>query len=112
MATPKKLHLNKTELKVLQLSLKDDDRVQNHYSQQVFNCHYLSDYVSKLRIKLGNYFKDDGFNIIKTENHIITKIDGTKTTIGIYRIEPNYRSKIEKITKDNQLKKPTNMVGS
>lgn len=99
----KTINLSTKDLKILTLALKNDDRVQNHYSQQVFNCHYLSDYVSKLRIKLGNYFKDDGFNIIKTEKHIITKIDGTKTTIGIYRIEPEYKKEIKKLVNKKEV---------
>lgn len=93
----KKINLNKTEMKILYLALNDDDRVQNHYSQKVFNCHYLADYVSKLRVKLSRYFKVDGFDVIKTETYQVTKIDGTVTPIGIYRIEPKYKIEIKKI---------------
>jgi len=103
----KKLHLNKTEFKILDLALKNDDRVQNHYSKEVFNCHYLSDYVSKLRTKLSNYLKADGFEIIQTETHHVIKADGNNASIGIYRISKRYYSKIEEIIKNSQNQKPT-----
>ena len=103
----KKLHLCSIDIKVLEMALLDDDRVQNHYSQQVFNCHYLSDYISKLRIKLGTHFKDDGFNIIQTETHLVTKIDGKKVPIGIYRLAQSYKTKIKKVLKNHPNHNPT-----
>ena len=93
----KRINLNKTEIKILTLALNDDDRVQNHYSKEVFNCHYLSDYVCKLRAKFIKHFDVDNFDIIKTETHQVTKIDGTITPIGIYRIVPRYKIEIKKI---------------
>lgn len=104
----KKLHLNKTEFKILSMALQNDDRVQNHYSKEVFNCHYLSDYVSKLRVKLGTYFKDDGFEVIQTETHQVIKIDGSMASIGIYRVSKKYYAKIEEIIKNSQNQNPTN----
>ena len=97
-------HLGKTDIKILKLMLNNDDVVQNHYSKEVFNCHFLSDYISKLRIKLGKYFKDDGFNIIATESHTIIKIDNTKSIIGIYRLYPSYKNKIIELLKKYELK--------
>ena len=99
-----KLHLGNTDIKILELMLKDDDMVQNHYSKEIFNCHFLSDYISKLRMKLGKYFKDDGFNIIATEKHEVIKIDKSKTIIGIYRLYPNYKNKIENLLKNYKKK--------
>jgi hypothetical protein len=101
----KNIHLNKTDIRILSMALNNDYRVQNHYSKEVFNCHYLSDYVSKLRIKLGNYFNVDGFSIIETETHHILKIDGTKGTIGIYRISLKYYSKIKELLNTNKQEK-------
>ncbi|ABV68323.1 hypothetical protein Abu_2109 [Aliarcobacter butzleri RM4018] len=105
----KKIPLNKTDIKILSMALNYDDRVQNHYSKEMFNCHYLSDYVSKLRMKLSNYFNEDGFSIIETETHYITKSDGTKATIGIYRISKKYYSKIRELVNTN---KPKNKIFS
>jgi hypothetical protein len=101
----KNIHLNKTDIKILSMALNNDYRVQNHYSKEVFNCHYLSDYVSKLRIKLGNYFNVDGFSIIETETHHIIKTDGTKATIGIYRISKKNYSKIKELVNINNPQK-------
>lgn len=101
----KNIHLNKTDIKILSMALNNDDKVQNHYSKEIFNCHYLSDYVSKLRTKLGNYFNVDGFSIIETETHHIFKIDGIKGTIGIYRISLKYYSKIRYLVNNQRQEK-------
>lgn len=101
----KNIHLSKTDLKILSMALNNDDRVQNHFSKEIFNCHYLSDYVSKLRMKLSNYFNVDGFSIIETETHQIFKTDGTKATIGIYRIALKYQSKIKELVTINKQRK-------
>lgn len=97
MRTIKKLYLSKMERKILSLALKDDDRVQNHYSKEVFHCHNLPDYISKLRTKLVKYFNnDDRFNIIFNEKRKVIKADGTIATIDIFRINPRYKAEIDK----------------
>jgi len=93
----KKIHLNPTEKKVLEMALNRDDRVQNHYSKEVFNCHYLADYISKLRKKLNHFFDADAFNILETEPHTVIKSDGSTSTIGIYRVNSNYRQSIKEL---------------
>lgn len=94
----KQISFNPTEIKILTLALNNDDRVQNHYSKEIFNCHYLSDYVSKLRDKFEKYFNNSNRNgIIETENRIITKSNGKKTPIGIYRISTKYKNEIRKL---------------
>ncbi|WP_323594475.1 hypothetical protein [Aliarcobacter butzleri] len=101
----KNIHLNDTDIKILSMALNYDDRVQNHYSKEMFNCHYLSDYVSKLRMKLSNYFNEDGFSIIETETQIIIKKDGKKAPIGIYRISKKYYSRIKELLNNNKPQK-------
>lgn len=93
---------NPTEKKILKLALKDDDRVQTHYSKEIFNCHYLPDIIQHLRPKLGKIFRvDDGKTILATEYHSVIKIDGKKANIGIYRLDPSYKARIrECLTKD------------
>lgn len=92
------IKMNDTEKKVLRLALVDDDRVQTHYSKELFNCHYLPDIIQHIRRKLEKIFSvDDGMDILATESHTVTKIDGTKTRIGIYRINPSYKPKIREI---------------
>lgn len=90
-----------TEQKILKLTLKDDYRVQQHYSH-LFGCHYLPDIIQHLRRKLERLFSvDDGKCILATEYHKVIKIDGKKATIGIYRLEPSYKSRIsEHLNKD------------
>lgn len=94
----KSIKINDTEKKVLNLALIDDDRVQTHYSKELFNCHYLPDIIQHIRRKLEKYFDvDDGMEVLATESHTVTKIDGTKTRIGIYRIIPSYKPKIREL---------------
>ncbi|WP_373033564.1 hypothetical protein [Sulfurovum sp.] len=97
------LSLNETEKKILSLALKDDDRVQTHYSKEVFNCHYLPDLIQHLRRKLERFFDiADGTDILLTEPHEVLKIDGSVARIGIYRISPNYKKRLAEIIKANQ----------
>ena len=89
---------NPTEKKILSLALKDDNRVQQHHSKEVFNCHYLPDIIQHLRRKLEKHFNIvDGITVLPTEYHKIIKIDGTKARIGIYRISPKYKLGIIKL---------------
>lgn len=100
------INLTPTEKKVLRLALNDDDRVQTHYSKEVFNCHYLPDHIQYLRPKLGSLFDvEDGTEILATEYHSITKIDGKKSRIGIYRIDEIYKTKVKKLIDDVELSK-------
>lgn len=102
----KLLSLTPTEKKILSMALKDDDRVQQYY-HNLFQCNYLPDLIQHLRRKLEKLFNvDDGMNILATEYHKVTKIDGKKANIGIYRIVPKYKFEIEKqlkaISKNNE----------
>jgi len=92
--------LTKTEQKVLIMALKNDDRVQQHYSKEIFNCHYLPDIIQVLSAKLTKFFNlDDNTAILATEYHKVIKIDGTKARIGIYRIVPKFKLEIEGMLK-------------
>jgi hypothetical protein len=96
------LHLTPTERKILEMALKDDDRVQQHY-HFMFGCHYLPDIIQHLRRKLEKFFRvEDGKKIFATEIHKIVKIDGKKASIGIYRIVPEYKNEIAKQLKINE----------
>jgi hypothetical protein len=88
-----------TEVKILRMTLKDDDRVQQHY-HYLFNCHYLPDLIQVLRRKFEKLLDTDGKEIMPTEYHKVIKIDGKKANIGIYRIDPRYKKDIKKYLDD------------
>jgi hypothetical protein len=89
---------NQVEKRILSLALEDDNRVQTHYSKEVFNCHYLPDIIQHLRKKLEKNFNvDNGITILPTEFHNVIKKDGSKARIGIYRISPKYKLGIRKL---------------
>lgn len=93
-----KLNLNPTELKILSLAAVDDNRVQTHYSKEVFNCHYLPDIIQHVRKKLELYFKtSSGENVLFTEFQRVVKANGKTARIGIYRINPNFKGQIKKV---------------
>lgn len=77
------------------MALQNDNKVQNHYSKEVFNCHYLPDTISKLRLKLGEHFEVNGFDIIVTQKYSIQKANGEKRKVGIYRIAKEYKQVIK-----------------
>lgn len=102
----KNIHLNDTDIKILSMALINDDKLQNHYSKEVFNCHNLPDLIQHLRKKLKAYFNvSDGKNILYTETQIIIKKDGKKAPIGIYRISKKYYSRIKELLNNNKPQK-------
>ena len=96
----KKISLNNTEKKILSLALKNDDRVQTHYSKELFSCHYLPDIIQHIRRKFESFFDvADGTEILSTETHTVLKIDGSTARIGIYRINSAYKQKVAELLK-------------
>jgi len=95
------MRFNEIEIKILELSLINDDRVQQHNAKEIFGCHYLPDIVQHLRPKLGKYFKTNGTNVLFTEYHTITKSDEKVSRIGIYRINELYKPQIKKLLELN-----------
>lgn len=99
----KNINFTELETKILEFALADDDRLQQHYAKELFNCHYLPDIVQHLRPKLGLIFDvTDGTKILPTEYHSITKIDGKNARIGIYRLNDLYKEKIKSILEDDK----------
>lgn len=84
------------ELKILNMALVDDNRVQTHYSLTLFNSHYLPTVVQYLRDKLVKHFNEITRDaVLFTERHRVIRKDGAKVNIGIYRINPIYKSGIK-----------------
>jgi hypothetical protein len=78
------------------MALNNDDRVQNYYSKELFNCMYLSDVIQHLRRKLKRYFNaESGKDVLHTEYHEVIKKDGSNARIGIFRINSNYKKELK-----------------
>ena len=95
------------ETRILNMALVDDDRLCSFYAKEIFEHINLADVVKKqIREKLSrlllvdyNYVRDIVFY---TENRTITKRNGKKTIIGIYRLDNNFKSKIRELMKPNE----------
>ena len=96
----KNIKFNEIEKKILELALLDDDRLQQLYSNELFGCNYLPDHVQHLRPKLEKIFDEDGMTIFPTEYHMVERTDGKNTRFGIYRINENYKAKIQNLLKE------------
>lgn len=92
------------ELKILQMALNDDDRLCSLYAKELFESINLADVVKKrIREKLSillmvdyDYVRDI---IFYTEHHKITKCNGKKANIGIYRLDSDFKDKIRALLK-------------
>ena len=88
------------------MALAEDDRLCSFNAQELFEHINLADVVKKqIREKLSrlllvdyDYVRDI---IFYTENRTITKRNGKKTTIGIYRLDNNFKAKIRELIKPN-----------
>jgi len=93
------------EKKILNMALNDDDKLCSYYAKELFEHINLADVIRKqIRLKLAitlavtyDYVKDI---IFYTEDRVITKRNGKKATIGIYRIDQNFKNKIRSMIKD------------
>lgn len=84
------------------MALNDDDRLCSFYAKEIFEHINLADIVRKqIRIKLAvilnvdyDYVRDV---IFYTETRQVKKRNGKIAPIGIYRLEPSYKSKIRNL---------------
>lgn len=87
------------EKRILSMALNNDDRLCSFYAKEIFEHINLADVIKKqIREKLSrllmvdyDYVRDI---IFYTETRIVTKRNGKKAPIGIYRIDTNFKSKI------------------
>lgn len=95
-----KPHFTPLEKRILNMALNDDDRLCSFYAKELFEHINLADIVRKqIRIKLAivlqvdyDYVRDI---IFYTEDREVTKKSGNKATIGIYRLDKNFKVKIK-----------------
>jgi len=93
------------EKRILNMALNNDDRLCSFYAKELFEHINLADVIRKqIRLKLAillqvdyNYVRDI---IFYTERRVITKRNGQKTPIGIYRVDPIFKKKIKSLLKD------------
>lgn len=91
------------------MALNDDDRLCSFYAKEIFEHINLADVVRKqIRIKLSLLLKVD-YDYVKeiifhTEDRIIIKRNGKKATIGIYRLDKNFKAKIRNLMQDESQK--------
>ncbi len=100
------------ETRILNMALIDDDRLCSFYAKELFEHINLADVVRKqIRIKLSILLKVDYVYVkdivFYTEKRTITKKNGKKTTIGIYRLDTNLKERVRVLLLANQ-----NEVGS
>ena len=94
------------EKRILNMALIDDDRLCSFNAKELFEHINLADVIKKqIREKLSglllvdyDYVRDI---IFYTESKTITKRNGKKTTIGIYRLDNNFKAKIRELMKPN-----------
>lgn len=95
------------EKRILTMALNDDDRLCSFYAKEIFEHINLADVIRKqIRIKLSILLKVD-YDYVRdiifyTDDKVITKRNGKKTTIGIYRIDKNFKSKIKELIQDEE----------
>ena len=97
-------NFTQTEIKILEMCLVDDDRVQQHHAY-MFNCHYLPDLVQHLRKKLQKYFDvswDVTMDNLHTERKTIIKVNGKKAKIGIFRLTQNWKKEVKQLLEDER----------
>lgn len=92
-----------TEIKILNMCLIDDDRVQQHHAY-MFNCHYLPDLIQHLRKKLQKHFDvswDTTMDNLYTERKTVIKVNGKKAKIGIFRLTQNWKKEVRKLLQED-----------
>ena len=90
------------EVKILNMALYDDDRLCSFNAKELFEHINLADVVKKqIREKISrllfvdyDYVRDI---IFYTEKKTIIKRNGKKATIGIYRLDNNFKDKIKEL---------------
>ena len=90
------------EKRILNMALVDDDRLCSFNAKELFEHINLADVVKKqIREKLSRlllvdyaYVRDI---IFYTERRVITKRNGKKVPIGIYRLDNNFKTKIREL---------------
>lgn len=95
------------EKRILNMALLDDDRLCSFYAKEIFEHINLADVIRKqIRIKLAVTLKVD-YEYVRnivfyTERRTIIKRNGKQATIGIYRLDNNFKSKIRELVKDKR----------
>lgn len=95
------------EKKILDMALNDDERLCSFYAKELFEHINLADVIRKqIRIKLAIALKVD-YDYVKdiiffTEKKEVLKQNGKLATIGIYRIDNNFKSKIKELVNTNK----------
>ena len=93
------------EKRILNMALLDDDRLCSFYAKEIFEHINLADVIRKqIRIKLAVILKVD-YDYVRdiifyTKKRTITKRNGKKATIGIYKLDNNFKDKIRVLIKD------------
>jgi len=89
------------------MALNDDDRLCSFYAKEIFEHINLADVIRKqIRIKLSILLKVD-YDYVRdiifyTDDRVVTKKNGKTATIGIYRIDKNFKAKIRQLMKPKQ----------
>ena len=95
-----KPHFTPLEKRILNMALNDDDRLCSFFAKELFEHINLADIIRKqIRIKLAIILQVD-YDYVKsiifyTEDREVTKKDGSKAIIGIYRLDNNFKKKIK-----------------
>ncbi|DAB39954.1 MAG TPA: hypothetical protein CFH81_06985 [Sulfurovum sp. UBA12169] len=100
----KNINFTPLEKRILSMALNDDNRLCSFYSKEIFEHINLADVIRKrIRIKLSillrvdyDYVKDI---IFYTETKEVTKRNGKKVSIGIYRLDKNFKAKVRALMK-------------
>ena len=95
--------LTQTEIKIIKMCLNDDDRVSQFYNTSIFHANNLPDIIQRLRKKISTHFKithEEAKEYLYTERREITRSDGRKKPIGIYRIKNTVKNDFRKLIGD------------
>ena len=90
------------------MALNDDDRLCSFNAKEIFEHINLADVIRKqIRIKLSVLLKVD-YDYVKdiifyTEDKKIIKRNGKSATIGIYRLDKNFKGKIRELVQDEEV---------
>lgn len=95
------------EKKILNMALNDDDRLCSYNAIKLFEHINLADVVRKqIRIKLAVALKAEYEHIrdfiFFTEKKEVKKQNGKVASIGIYRLDNNFKSKVRNLIKEDK----------
>jgi len=101
MKTNKKNIFTPLEKSLLELALKDDDRLRNENAKQLFEIQTLTTVVQHIREKLSKVLKQE-YSVIINDVLYIKKghrysSKGKKIQSGIYRLSDKYKPIIKNI---------------